>query len=1096
MLQWTIPTGHAFVKGCLQFDEPSNTVWGAATSGELVTIRLLDRRAEVRGAGYDQPVAAVPNSDGLTVVIVDRSGQVWLARRDQADQAGARLVATVPSEALAAQRHPDTGLLLVLTSGSYGIDPGPIILTVDLESGAVTTVAGGLTDAQTFVVDERLRTVVVLSAAPGVDPQLTVIGLDDGAVSPVPGVLPQITGIVTSPDPAAPGVVAVLEPVGSLALIRPDGTTGASMNLGAPIDSLTRWRSLIIAASGQDLILTEWDLDPGLLPVEGPLGSLFVNGYTRLAVDFAAAGLSIADVEFIVPEGPECGSISAGVEIPNPDGTHPIMLLAGVRPGEYHLLARHRISGALLATRRFRVTACWPDELTGPPVAIAGQHETYRFMSWGGTGAADYIHQVPAPDVWRVALVLVSTKDRRYGALAADAKSGWRERVIGGGDSVKRFYEEVSYRLTPGSPGDSPGTTIELVGGRVLGPIDMEEGWGDLFEAKDAGDPNAGWLRKPTGGQAIANAISSWMADQPDGFNIMSQADSIAIVVRSGSDAPTPMAGAVPPIPTRYVWGHAGYAKFWRKNATTFTQGPKPVVLMTNEYPAALASPPIREHTLCHHEIGHNLELLDLYDAFKDFPAEISARIASFADIMATSVTLPHYSIANRLRLGWIKPAWLRRFDFSVTPTGDTVTLHATEALTRHGPPPGRHAGIEVPVRDGWSYFFEFRRKQPGQIGDQKLTSLAATEIFLLGTDVRANGGEAARPPILLLPIDDDGDGPVLATVGADYRDSDVTNPDRMHDFRVSLTALGAGDPNGAQVNVEYLEAHRPMLQIRPAPGRGNFKSPDIELLSPLGGLIKGVVKGLPHRIRVRVHNLGSLAAGTVRIHVKWLPFTASAGTWNPLPDPPPFAVGPLATTTIEIPWTVPSSVKVGNVEANHFCVRVDVDRYTEPAHPEHDEIVLKDHWAQSNFDSAVVSFGSPSDRVRTVMTTTNPLGRAATYLLGADQSGDFYRVYVGNAWLRLNPNETRAVELSYESLAGDAVFGAEFDHNLEAIASRPNHVAIASMLVPEGTECSTPRDWWGVGLDLWAGRRCWFEDIQRNGELVTARGFHCEVQF
>src|SRR5260370_23370875 len=152
-------------------------------------------------------------------------------------------------------------------------------------------------DAQTFVVDETLRTAVVLSAAPGVDTRLTVIGLDDGAAVPVPGPLPQITGIVTSPDPAAPGVVAVLEPVGSLALIRPDGTTGASMNLGTPIDSLTRWRSLVIAASGQDLILTEWDMDQGSLPIAGPLGPLFVTGYTRLAVDFAAAALSVADVE-------------------------------------------------------------------------------------------------------------------------------------------------------------------------------------------------------------------------------------------------------------------------------------------------------------------------------------------------------------------------------------------------------------------------------------------------------------------------------------------------------------------------------------------------------------------------------------------------------------------------------------------------------------------------------------------------------------------------------------------------------------------------------------------------------------------------------
>src|SRR5260370_25649001 len=180
MIKWTIAAGHAFDRGCLHFDEPGNTVWGAATSGELVTIRLLDRRVQVPGAGYDQPVAAVPNSDGLPVVIVDRSGRVWLARRDQAGQAAARLVATVPNDALAAQRHPDTGLLLVLTSGSFGIDPGPTIVTVDLESGVVTTVASGLLDAQTFVVAETLRTAVVLSAAPRADTRPTVLGFNAG----------------------------------------------------------------------------------------------------------------------------------------------------------------------------------------------------------------------------------------------------------------------------------------------------------------------------------------------------------------------------------------------------------------------------------------------------------------------------------------------------------------------------------------------------------------------------------------------------------------------------------------------------------------------------------------------------------------------------------------------------------------------------------------------------------------------------------------------------------------------------------------------------------------------------------------------------
>ena len=119
--------------------------------------------------------------------------------------------------------------------------------------------------------------------------------------------------------------------------------------------------------------------------------------------------------------------------------------------------------------------------------------------------------------------------------------------------------------------------------------------------------------------------------------------------------------GTAPPIPTQYAWGHAAAGtNFWRKTATTFTQGPKPIVVMTDVYPAALPVKPILEHTLCH-EIGHNLGLDDLYDAYNDYPAEINDRSPANADLMASSRPLPHFSIGNRLRLGWIKAAWLRR---------------------------------------------------------------------------------------------------------------------------------------------------------------------------------------------------------------------------------------------------------------------------------------------------------------------------------------------------------------------------------------------------------------------------------------------------
>jgi hypothetical protein len=40
--------------------------------------------------------------------------------------------------------------------------------------------------------------------------------------------------------------------------------------------------------------------------------------------------------------------------------------------------------------------------------------------------------------------------------------------------------------------------------------------------------------------------------------------------------------------------------------------------------------------------------------------------------------------------------------------------------------------------------------------------------------------------------------------------------------------------------------------------------------------------------------------------------------------------------------------------------VRVDIERYRD-TDPTHDEIVVFDNWAQSNFDTSSVPFNSPS---------------------------------------------------------------------------------------------------------------------------------------
>jgi hypothetical protein len=1085
MLRSTVPTGKTVVAGSLTFCPARNAVWAVTTSGELIALRLLDLQLTVLGSGYHDPVAVTPLADGLTLAVAETGGAVLIARRDSADRAGARVLCEAPGGVLASCAHPDPGLLLVLAAGSLDNGTSPQLLTCDVRSGELLPLASDFSGASSLMVDTAQRRAVILSVSPVQACTLAFVDLDSGAVDTVGG-LQAYAHLTGSPDPARPGTLTSrTDPVSGsqLVLLDPNGVEQTTEPLGDHVDSLTGWGSLVLVASGTNLIALEWGLEVGAMPLTPLLGPLYTGGYVRLTADLSAAGLKPGDVEFAVREGVFGGSVSAGLQAPDPDGTESVMLLAGVHSGEFHLEATLVADGSVLTARRFRVTTLWPDDVVGPPIAITGDHQSY-FMSWGGSGGiGGYIK--PAPESWRVLVVLVYLKDRAWDGLEGPARAEWHDRVVGGGESLRRFYEEVSAFET-----GIHGMTVELIGNQVFGPVFVDAGWGDVFKPKDPTDVNAGWLTKPTGYAALGGAISDFFADLPGGAGFLQLTDTVSVVVRSGSDAPDVISPTVPKTPTRYVWGHANPegVDLYRKTSTTYTQFKRPFTVMTDQYPPG-APARNRTFTLCH-ELGHTLGLADLYDAHNDYPAEINARQTGGVDLMSDSQNLPHFSLANRLRLGWVDRTWLRRFDFSAAPTGGSVVLQATETLTGSGPAPGQVAGIEVPIFDDWSYLFEYRREQSGQIGDQQLENsvVGGRTQIVVGTDLRVSGGQVGRPPIIRLAEDLDNDGPLLVNNGQDYRDSDTTNPQRMHDFMLTLDAIASPNPNAAKVEVTYLEAHRPQLQVRPAPGYGNFRSPDIELLGPFGAAVPGAAKGMPNAIKITVHNLGSLPAAGVQIHVRWLPFTVTGGAWRHLPDPSPFSVPASGLTSITVPWNIPASVKVGDVEAEHFCVRVDIDRYLDPAHPEHEEIVVADNWAQSNFDTKPVGFGSPSDRVATVITASNTLARSATYLFNGHQSTDWYRIFLGHAWLQLGADQTEALELAYESLAGDPVFGVDFDHNLEQITSVDHEVAITSSVLPEGTECDTPRTLFGVGLQLRAGRRTTIDSVSRDLNIIVAR--------
>jgi M6 family metalloprotease-like protein len=253
--------------------------------------------------------------------------------------------------------------------------------------------------------------------------------------------------------------------------------------------------------------------------------------------------------------------------------------------------------------------------------------------------------------------------------------------------SARHYYEENSGFIAASGGNPGRGLTIAARNNQVFGPVNLPNAWTSYFaQKKDANGTviDARWSSIGTTTQTIiSQALSAGVVTRAD----LTAVDALVIVPRSPDASST--AG------NRFVWPHASLGKRRLLLGTN---------VMTEQGDIAYTYVPLdfaahdgrQMHTTLSHEVGHNLGLLDVYD-IEEYSNDVTARITSDWEMMAGSRDrLPHFSISNKMRMGWVPAGQLRLYNFQGSGgVNDTITLHAAELAD---PPAGRPRGIEIRI--------------------------------------------------------------------------------------------------------------------------------------------------------------------------------------------------------------------------------------------------------------------------------------------------------------------------------------------------------------------------------------------------------------
>ncbi|OZG29102.1 hypothetical protein BH683_010550 [Williamsia sp. 1138] len=806
-------------------------------------------------------------------------------------------------------------------------------------------------------------------------------------------------------------------------------------------------RFLLVTANGLAVADSLADLQsrPRLVAPSAPL---FIGSWVQLHYDLTGSALTDDDVTFVVDGDPDAALVSNTSTITG--GKKVPMLTAGGLLGRFEVAMVETSTGTELDRVPFEVTDEWHDPDHGPSRMLQGESQPRPAGDWGGgPNAPQNLGTQARNGRWRVLVLMVNTSDGAYptaaGPLAAARKAildEVQDGVAFGGKtrSARHYYEELSQW----DSATGRGLTIQAYNNQVYGPVTLPNGWTNYFAQKKDSAGTVIDARWSSMGATVQTIVSRTITD-----GLLTTADfgniDVLLMVPFSPDAP----GVGD---RRFVWPHANSSQSFLAGTNAAKDQRQFGYIFA---PPDFATQDGRQlHSTVSHEIGHTLGLPDLYN-FPSYTPNVTSRLVTDWDMMGGSRdTLPHYSLSNRMRMGWVQAGHLKLYNFvGQGAVNDTITLHAAEL---GAPPPGRVRGIEIRLADGWNTYVEYRATQPTQISDG-----IPDDRRVVLTDVTSDAFVTpnSRPPIMFVDKDADGDGPILDSTF----DFDDVDPATHKALQVRVTSTSA---DSAVVTVKYAADGRPDPGIRPWTGGPDWQSPDIEVrnaksLADPGRWFNTPWVGNPNTIVAKVRNSGDLLCKGVVVDFFAIEFTTGDGPMIPLGSDT-HDIAPGSTTEFSAGWS-PTS------QTGHYCIVVRIRLYQDPAIAGVVETNIYNNEARSNYTRFVSASASPSTRAVAQIALANPFEESTIVQAVVRQTHPYHRVFIDHTWLRVPAGGRRTIEVFDEALYG---FPEAERHMTELLWADDNKISVEGWAErPFSSDCGAPTLTGGAAIGVGSGR-------------------------